>query len=85
MNNVILISPVVGNGTDENPFRPKFSDEYSEIKYEDITARDSDNQPGTPALVVIAAECSDEILQIVENDANYLVLDTEIINEFKIT
>jgi hypothetical protein len=78
MITVTLLSPVVGDGTPGNAYRPQLSDDYPGLTWQDVTGQDTEQQPGDPALVVLEVYTDDPdalgaddtyfVMEIAENE-----------------
>jgi len=71
-----LLSPVVGDGTTGNPYRPQFGDDFPALSWSDVTGRATADQPGDPSLEVIEA-ITDDPGSIYANDTYFVLSETE--------
>lgn len=77
-----VISPVAGVGTQGNPFRPQFMDDFPAIQWSDVTARESADNPGDPELVIIDVITDDP--SAIYNNTDYFVLsEDEYVNQIE--
>ena len=76
---VRLATRWTGDGSDEDSNRPQFGDDYTFIRWTDVTAQTM-NQPGKrpkPNTYIIEAEITDTVLTQLEGDNQYLIFSTE--------
>jgi hypothetical protein len=74
---ITLLSPVVGDGTAGNAYRPLFSDDFPAASWSDVTGQDTANQPGDPSLEVIEV-VTDDPGAIYANDTYFVLSEAEI-------
>ena len=81
MIKVEIITPWIGSGTDNDANRPQVGDDYSLLRWEDVTGQPSANLPLDINMYIILCECEDSVLSEIESDGIYQVLWSETINE----
>ena len=74
---VTLLSPVVGDGTTGNAYRPQFSDDFPALSWSDVTGQATEDMPGDPSLVIIEV-VTDDPAPIYANDTYFVLSETEI-------
>ena len=72
-----VITPFVGDGTGGNANRPQMGDDYTFIRWTDITATPSAQLTPSPNMYVIKAEVTEAVLNSIESDGTYHVLSSE--------
>ena len=82
MIKAVIITPWIGNGTEENSNRPQVGDDYGISKWEDVTGQPSENLPLAENMYIVKLEAENAVLDAIEADDTYLVLwSEEIVNE----
>jgi len=61
--------------------RPKFEDDYTYIRWSDITGQPSENISPSPNEYTILAEMTEEVFAVLEADADYEILWSETVEE----
>ena len=69
-----IITPFAGDGSEDNPNRPKLGDDYALRKWEDITGTPSASITPSPNLYAVLVECEEAVLGAIEKDNVYPVV-----------
>ncbi len=72
-----IITPWIGDGTEENSNRPQLGDDYTIKRWEDITGQPSENLHPDPSIYIVKVLVEAIILDVIEADSNYQVLWAE--------
>lgn len=79
MKRVQLLSPWIGDGTfGTNPYRPAFRDDYTYVRYADVTGQPGDQLPPSPNVLTLEALVDDAVFDVLEADTDYLILWSEV-------
>ena len=74
-----IITPWIGDGTEDTSYRPQMADDYKAVRYTDVT--EQPNVIPYPAIFVAEFIVEDAIYEWIESDNNYLVLWSEEIED----
>ena len=78
-----IITPYIGDGTEDNANRPQLGDDYTILRWSDITGTPSAQLIPSPNMYVLRAEVEEAVLDDIESDGVYLVLSSEEIVDGK--
>jgi hypothetical protein len=74
MKTAQVITPWTGSGTKDDPNRPLLADQYTLLKWSDVTGQAAANLPPSPNLYTLEIVCDDAVMTTIQNDPNYQVL-----------
>ena len=75
MNKAHILTPWVGDGSEDNPNHPLLSDAFPKIQtWRDITGQPCQNLHPDPNLYVVEVICDKEILNSIEADPRFFVI-----------
>jgi hypothetical protein len=72
-----VVTPWLGVGTGADPYRPKLATEYALLAWDDVTGQPVANLKPSPNAYTLEVQVAGETLDLIEDDADYVVLWTE--------
>lgn len=72
-----VITPWQGAGTHTDPFRPKLAAEHALLAWDDVTGQPVTNITPSPNAYTLEIQATGEMLDLIEDDADYVVLWTQ--------